>query len=724
MSPGSRRLVFIASLGAGVLAALVLALPYVVSLDSTRARILGAAESALHRKVDARAIRLEILTGLGAGLEKVAVRNGPGWESPALLSADRVSVKIAFWPLLSRRVEVRKVILDGAQVSIERDRTGTTNIDDFLAETPAGVAVAPKASAGLLVSRIEMTRGRFLFLDRQVAPGQTVTVSLDDITGDITGVGSASAARFDLAARFLADAGRNLALRGTLGPPAAGMGPGETPLRATFEAKSLALTRLGPYLGASKAADLGLLSTDGTVEGALLGELKLAGNVALVPPGPSSPIPSAEGKLAMTLDRRNGTLVITKSPLTVAKLPLTVEGRIDGLRAASRVDIRLATEGDVPLDSVTGLPGLAGALPADVRLSGRVRLGAAIEGTPDALNARASADAAPFGVSVGGQPLFAASSARATLGSRGKGPLTGKVTSPSGILQKVPFEDLVAEWTWANGSLTLVPAARVFGGRLGGRLEVDPVRPASESRVTLDLQGVQAEPLVESLTSLRDVLAGGLTAKMSLASRGLSWDAVSKTARGEGRLSVTDVELRALDLMPAVSRSLAAVGRIAGFQVPPSLESTRFSTLETTLRLADGRLATPGLSLSGRDVAVAADGSLGLDRSLSYEGRVTLGPAVVKSLGSAGRYVADGQGRLSLPFRVSGQAAAPKVAIDEAVVLDLARRVLARQAREKIKGDLGRTIGDALERGDGKKSDPLDILQQLLKAPPPTPTPH
>jgi hypothetical protein len=235
---------------------------------------------------------------------------------------------------------------------------------------------------------------------------------------------------------------------------------------------------------------------------------------------------------------------------------------------------------------------------------------------------------------------------------------------------------------------------------------------------------VQAQPLVESLTSLRNVLAGSLTAKMSLASRGLSWSSVSKTARGDGRLSLTNVELRTLDLMPAVTRSLAAVGKVAGFQVPASLESTKFSTLAASLRLANGRLATPGLSLSGRDVGVAADGSLGLDRSLAYEGRVLLGPALVKSLGRAGRYLADEQGRLSLPFRVSGQAAAPKVAIDDAVVLDLGRRALARQARERIPGGVGKAIGGALEGGSGKKPDPFDILRQLLKSPSPTPTPH
>jgi hypothetical protein len=725
MSPTARRLAALAALAIGLPIALVFLLPYVVSLDATRARILAAAESALHRKVEAGAIRLQILSGLGAGMEKFAVRNGAGWESPALLSADRVSMKIAFWPLLSRRVEVRKVVLDGPTIAVERDPKGELNIADLLAGAPSGGPEPPTPSTpSLLVSRLEITRGRLSFIDRKVVPGQTVTVSLDDLTVAITDVGPASAARFDLAARFLADSGRNLTLEGTLGPPVPGKGLGDAPLNATFAAKGLALARLGPYLGKPKGTNPGLLSTNGTVEGALLGALKAAFDFAFVPPAPSSPTPPIEGKVAMTLDWRNGALVISSSPLLVAKLPLTAEGRIDGLRSAPSVNLRLATRGDVPLDDVTGLPGLAGTLPADVKLAGRARVAAQIEGPSTDRTTRASVDAAPFRVSLAGKPLFSAPSARATLGSRGDGPLSGKVTSPSGRIQNLPFENLVADWSLNKGALTLAPRARVFRGTLVARLETDLAHPASESRVRLDVKSVNAQPLVESLTSLRNVIAGVLTANISLTSRGLGWGSLTRTARGEGRLSLANTDLKTVELMPAVTRSLTALGNVPGFRVPADLESTRFTTLATKLRLAGGRLATPGLLLSGRQASVTADGSLGFDRSLSYQGRIVLGPALVKSLGGASRYIADEQGRLALPFRVAGQIAAPKVSIDERIVLDLGKRVLARQVGERIPGGVGKVVGDVLEGGAGKKTDPLGFLQELLKPPRPTPTPR
>ena len=284
-----RRILLALGVLAGVLIALVLALPSLLSFDALRTRVLSAAEAALHRKVEAGAIRLEIFSGLGAGIEKFTVRNPPGWESPNLTSADRLSVKLAFWPLLAGRIEVRKIVLEGASVTIERDPAGTLNISDFLAPAPPGAAPSEAPSVtGLLVSRLQITRGRFLFVDRKVVPGKTVTTSLDELSAEIQDVGPTSAARFDVSARFLVDAGRNLTLDGSFGPPVAGKGLGEAPLKAAFGAKGLALARLRPYFGAAGNLDPGVFSIAGTVEGALAGSLRLAGDVSLVPPSASS----------------------------------------------------------------------------------------------------------------------------------------------------------------------------------------------------------------------------------------------------------------------------------------------------------------------------------------------------------------------------------------------------------------------------------------------------
>src|ERR1700732_2044486 len=128
MSPPVRLAVRIVAIVLASMVMLIVALPSIVSLEAVRARVIRAAAYALHRKVEAGAIRLEIFSGLGAGVEKVVVRNRDAWGSASpLLSADHLSVKVAFWPLLSRRVEVRRVVLDGVTVSIERSPERAVN---------------------------------------------------------------------------------------------------------------------------------------------------------------------------------------------------------------------------------------------------------------------------------------------------------------------------------------------------------------------------------------------------------------------------------------------------------------------------------------------------------------------------------------------------------------------------------------------------------------------
>jgi len=702
MRPAARRLLLVLL---GIVAAVVLllaVLPYVVSLGSTRARILAAAESALHRNVEAGAIRLQILTGLGVGLEDVTVHNGAGWESPALLSAKRVSVKVAFWPLLSKRVEVRRIALERPVLTVERAPSGALNVDDLIAPSPnpaapASAAGAPPAAAALLVSRLEISGGSASFVDRKVSPGRTVTTALEDLHGTISDVGAATAARFDLAGRFLAAGGDNLSLRGTFGPPRPGGAIADAPLAAELGARGLELVRLAPYTGS--ATDPGLLTLDAKADGAPLGVLHVTGSVGLAPHGAASSIPPVDGRFDLTLDHANGTLAIAKSPISVAKLPLSLEGRIEGLHgpALMHTSLRLRTEGDVPIDAVTGLAGAGAALPADVRLSGKLRLDASVEGPSGALVTRGALDAAPFGVAKAGQPMFAAPALHATLSAASGAPLAGRVTAPSGTLQKLPFEDLVADWTWKDGALTLAPRLRAIGGTLSARVETNLRAAQSPAHLALDVTSLDAARLVESFTSVGNVLSGSLTAKMDVRSRGLSWDAVSKTGAGEGRLSVTDAELKTVQLMPKVAETLSAVGRVAGFQVPPGLESTKFSRLDTSLRLADGRLATPDLTMTGRDASATASGSVGLDRTLAYTGTITLAPSLVKTLGSAGRYVADDQGRLALPFRVSGNVTAPAVTIDKSIVPELGRRALAREAGQHVGGAAGQALGGILD---------------------------
>ncbi len=489
-SPIARRALRILAIVAAVLVLLVAALPLVVSFDAVRGRVLAAAEAALHRKVEAGRVRLRLLP-LGASVENVTVRNRPGSSSPALLSADHVSVRLAFWPLLARRADVRKVVLDGVTLTVERGENGALNIGDFLAASgrPSKGAQAATAAA-FQVSNVEITRGRLQFVDRRVVPGETVTTTVDAIDGGVFGLSASAPARFDFAGRLLADGTPNVAFKGSFGPPKPGRPLGESALGATLSAKNLTLARLGPYVGAKQEADPGVLSLDATANGAFLGALKLAGNLTLVPREGGGPLPALDGQLQAVLDWPHGALTLEQSPISVAKIPLMLQGRVDGLRTTPRVDLRFTTPGEVAIDGVSGLPDAAGSLPADFKIAGRVRVAAEVAGSSADRTRHASVAAVPLEVSQGGQPVLSSPNATATLESRGGEPPTGRLTILSGKLKGAPFQSVLADWSLDKGVLTLSRA------------------DAAGAHVSADLREARGQALVDALTKLLEQLVG------------------------------------------------------------------------------------------------------------------------------------------------------------------------------------------------------------------------
>lgn len=719
----TRRILVALAILVGLLIAALAVLPSVLSFDSVRTRLLAAAESALHRKVEARTIRFQIFSGLGARAEGVVVHNEPGWETPALLTAERVSVKLAFWPLLSRRIEIRRIVLEGATATIERDRKGRLNVDGVLSagrgsETfVSGVSSAGRGSetfiadeerwrpAAIRVSDVVIAGAQLRFVDRKVRPGSVVTTMFDAIQGRVAGISAISPTYVEISGRLLSDTERNVAFKGMVGPPRSEGVHGKMPVDATISAKGLALARLGPYLGPGRH-DPGVLTIETTAKGAFSGALRLAGRVAFVPGvgrDARSAIPPIDGQFRGVLNLPRATLSLEPSSLTVASLPLSLQGRIDGLRTRPRLDLSISTRGEVPAERVTALPAVAAALPPGVRLSGRLRVNAHVRGPAGQLAVNGSADASPLTLSDGeGAPLLAAPYATATLESRRDGLRSGRLTIPNGALKKVPFENLSADWSWdtGHGTLRVVPAADVFGGRIAARLESELGKAEPLSRVTVELAGLRGDRIVEAATTTRGKLDGAITGRLSLVSRGLTFDAIQRTAHGEGHLTVSGPDLYTVHMKPEIARKLATIGKYAaGFLTLPNLESMTFDQLDTSLALADGRLATPDLTLlAGQDAAVEAAGALGFDKTLSYRGRFVLQPALVEKLGTAGRYIADARGRVVLPFQVSGTITDPKVAIDTSALMDLGRRLAARLAGDRL-GGWWKVLGEAIGSG-------------------------
>ncbi len=111
-----------------LLVAGLLAAPYFVGLDRLKPIVASQIEQRTGRALDiAGPLRLALLPTPSIGARDVRLGNPAGAAVPDMLRARAVDVKLAFWPLLIGRIEIRSATLVDPEVDIERLPDGRGN---------------------------------------------------------------------------------------------------------------------------------------------------------------------------------------------------------------------------------------------------------------------------------------------------------------------------------------------------------------------------------------------------------------------------------------------------------------------------------------------------------------------------------------------------------------------------------------------------------------------
>lgn len=111
-----------------VLVAGLLAAPYLIGLDSFKAVVVAQIERRMGRPFDiAGPVRLALLPTPSIGARDLRLGNPPGTHTPDMIRIRAVQVKLAFWPLLAGRVEMRRLELVDPELDIERLADGSAN---------------------------------------------------------------------------------------------------------------------------------------------------------------------------------------------------------------------------------------------------------------------------------------------------------------------------------------------------------------------------------------------------------------------------------------------------------------------------------------------------------------------------------------------------------------------------------------------------------------------
>ncbi|HEY0720511.1 MAG TPA: AsmA family protein, partial [Gammaproteobacteria bacterium] len=191
------KILKIVGIGFGVVVALVVAamiiVPLVIDPNDYRDEITAMVKEQTGRELRIiEPMKLSVFPWIGIKLGKVEFSNAPGFGEQPFAAINSAQVKIRLLPLLSKRVEMDTIALDGLRLQLARNEAGTSNWDDLVKpapaeekpEQPAAEGDPLQALAGLNIGGVKVSNAALLWDDQQQKQRAEIS-SLNLTTGEL-----------------------------------------------------------------------------------------------------------------------------------------------------------------------------------------------------------------------------------------------------------------------------------------------------------------------------------------------------------------------------------------------------------------------------------------------------------------------------------------------------------------------------------------------------------
>jgi len=282
----------------------------------------------------------------------------------------------------------------------------------------------------------------------------------------------------------------------------------------------------------------------------------------------------------------------------------------------------------------------------------------------------------------------------------------GKVTIDTVQYDQVVMTNARIEATLDRGLLRLAPfTAEIDGGVQTGSIIIDTRTSPTQYAVNTRLERADANRLLSSTTSLKQVLFGTLAANANTTfSAGGSSDQLARSLNGNIALDLRNGKIANMDLW----YEIATVGQFlsTGQRMQPF---TELRSLTGTFNIQNGVAQTSDLKAVLDGATVVSAGTVGLaDQSLNLRAVAVLSRERSQQVGGSGiagfmmTALADRNGQLILPVIISGTLSNPRFTPD-------LQRVAEMKLQQTLSDPLG-TAGGILGTifGTGKRQPPPD----------------
>jgi len=734
----------------GLLIVTLLVVPLFIDVNSYKTQIEQSVEDATGRKLTIGKVSASLFPWIGVELDDVHLANREGFAKRDFISVQRLNVKLALLPLLSKNIEIKDFEVATPTIYLERHADGQSNWGDLVAseaveaESSAASApsseasAAPVALAALQAESLILSGGELIWVDADAAP-----VVLSELNIALTDVQLERPVAVKLSGKL---SGNAFAMDATVGPlgDLNNIDPLKLPVQGEVMADRVELKAFKSLISGWPAGlgsiDNASLSFSANIEqrpdGLRLGEGELVLNSRLnVKFGWKIDMAKAD-----RLEVRRAALAINGKDIlevkgSVKQLTATpsFQLRLDGYPlqrswlAAFAPDLNTLYAGHPsPWKEVKFSTLLAGDTKQveirDMQLMLDQELvqisGAVVYAIPDIRLRIATRDLhmdpwlpqpkQESKASVS-QPEESGSAAAAE-----KAPVepdlrfltpwrvTAKVQADSLYLRGMEMKNFNVSINGSNGLFNLNPLRfNLSGGTVTETASLNAATFPASWKESVHITDVKVGPLLKALADM-DMLEGSLSMDTSLKATGLTQAGV-KTLNGRGNVLMRNGKIKGFDIAGAIRKFTNPMAQTGA-------RETDFSQLSGSFTVNDGVADNQDLFMASPLLRVTGSGKVDLvQKLLDYHVK----PRVVGSLVGQGDTSPVRRG-LTVPLHITGPFAAPSVKpeISASTLIDNAPALLNKG---KVGGALGKILGSGKTPANQDAPPPESPEQKLLK---------
>lgn len=218
-------------------------------INSNKDLLLSQIEHSLGRKIKVGEINTGFGDGLGIRLENASISDDQAFSGSEFISAADIQINVEIIPLLSKKINITKLILNRPLINIIKNNNGNYNFEslgsDIKSKKKHKTSGTPDRSAGLplLASSIVINQGQVNYIDTI----DEIEFQIREINLDIKNLGIEKQVPLSLEAAVL-ESEPNLKISGIFGPVSPELDISNMPMKGTISIDNININNLKKFL--------------------------------------------------------------------------------------------------------------------------------------------------------------------------------------------------------------------------------------------------------------------------------------------------------------------------------------------------------------------------------------------------------------------------------------------------------------------------------------------